>query len=141
MLGKRSIRLGSAVLLAFALGLGLGPLTRSAVAAGQILCVQAPAQPTTSPCTNVTSFPTAQAAADTAGSGDEIRIAVGTYQGSAGSVLSVSNLLASLTITGGYVGGVSPTGWTDSAPTGTVLDGQAVNLGLLVNGSTAVTIQ
>lgn len=110
------LRRGAGLLVALVVGLGMGPLGGTVNAAGQILCVQSPAQATSAPCANATSFSTVQAAVDAAASGDEIRIAIGSYQGSSGSVVSVPGALMSLTVTGGFTGGSGGVGWTTPVP-------------------------
>ncbi len=88
---------------------------------GAVWCVDPAGGPTGgAPCTNPTAIITIAAALAGAANGDEIRIAAGTYTGSGTAVAPVS---LSLTLTGGYPGGIG--GWTTpGAETLTVLDGQ-----------------
>jgi hypothetical protein len=102
-----------------------------------VYCVATTAAATGAPCTNPTTYTTIQAAIDAAATGDEIRIAAGTYTGSGSRVALVTK---ALTIAGGYSN--TTTGWqTSTSSTNTVVDGQGLRKSFEIQGALAVTIQ
>jgi parallel beta-helix repeat protein len=86
-------------------------------------------------------FATLQAAANNAISGDEIRIAAGTYTdiNNQGSLTQILYISTSLTIRGGY----TITNWTVSDPIAnpTVLDAQGLGRVIYVTGNVIVTVE
>jgi fibronectin-binding autotransporter adhesin len=138
-------RIGTRYFIALLIGLGIvvlhsHPALARAVSTGpQVLCVQqgSPAPVTGAPCTNSTAFTTIQDAVSVANAGDEIRIASGTYTVASGTVVTLTQ---SVTLTGGFAGGAS--GWgTPGLPTDTVIDGQGLGFGIVVQGSVTPTVQ
>jgi hypothetical protein len=99
----------------------------AAATAGQVLCVSPQGGPTSAPCANTAAYTTIQAAVLASTSGDEIRIARGTYTALFGPAVSVSS--TSLTLRGGF----ENNDWAESrSSTTTIIDGQNTWLGLEV---------
>jgi hypothetical protein len=105
-------------------------------AAGAIRCVASAGGATAAPCANSAAYTTIQAAVAAASSGDEIRIANGTYTSTDQYVVSI--LDKSLTLRGGY----SSANWqSPSLPGATIIDGQAARGGVLVFGSGTIVLE
>ncbi|MFL5732142.1 MAG: beta strand repeat-containing protein, partial [Chloroflexia bacterium] len=105
-----------------------GPASFPAVT--QVLCTDDSGGSTAAPCTNATAFTSIQSAITAANaSGDEIRVAAGTYTGSGSTpVVSIGK---AFTMTGGYAGGTCGTCWTNPGDeTLTVIDGQNAREGI-----------
>ncbi|HET9493032.1 MAG TPA: S-layer homology domain-containing protein [Chloroflexia bacterium] len=101
----------------------------------QVLCVDDDGGATDAPCANPTAFTGIMAAVDAAVSGDEVRIAAGTYTGTGAAVVTLTE---TLTLTGGYPGGAG--GWaTPGDHTLTVIDGENARAGASV-GTSGLTI-
>src|SRR5205807_1049692 len=89
------------------------------------------------PCANATAIASIQQAVNGASSGDEIRIANGTYTGSGAAVAATG---MPLTLAGGYPGGASGWGTPGIDPSVTVIDGQGARPGIMVQGAINVTV-
>lgn len=108
---------------------------RPAEAAGAVRCVSLGGGPTTAPCANSAAFTSIQAAVNAAASGDELRIAAGTYTGAGESVVRIDGL--SLTLRGGY----DPSDWaTPRLAAPTVIDGQGARRGVLATGDVTLRL-
>jgi predicted outer membrane repeat protein len=110
-------------------------------AASRIWCVRTTGGATRGPCANGTAFSTIQAAIDQkeTRSGDEIRIAAGTYSGnSAQGRLPVVLINAkSLLLSGGY----QNNDWTRNGPaSATIIDGQNVRSNIVTQGTIELVI-
>ena len=115
-------------------------LPRAAAPLASIFCVDPAGGPTGgAPCTNANALTTIQAAVNAAAtSGDEIRVAAGTYTGAGTAVVAIAK---SLTLTGGFPGGGAG-GWnTPGSHTLTVIDGQNAREGIDYNSNTTMTVQ
>lgn len=105
-------------------------------AAGAIHCVALTGGATAAPCVNSIAYTSIQAAVTAAKSGDEIRIASGTYTRNNLSVVSIED--KSLALRGGY----APVNWqSPSLPGATIIDGQTKWPGVFVFGDSTVTLE
>ena len=101
----------------------------------QILCVDDSGGATASPCANPTAFTRIQDAVNNASTGDEIRIAAGTYVTGTGT--TVVNIDKAVSLTGGFPGAADWTTLGDENQT--VIDGQGVREGITV-GTNSITV-